>query len=426
MKKFNIISLGCAKNLVDSEILLGGLKETQLSITDNPDEADTIIVNTCGFLDIAREESIETILQAAELKKKGNLKELVVMGCLSERYPKELSKDIPEIDQIFGSNDHRQIISFLSGKEFKKDDPSFFRSIMTPNHYAYLKIAEGCDNGCSFCSIPIMRGLQKSRSIPAIMEEAERLASNGVKELLVIAQDSTSYGWDLEKKVYLSDLITELNTINEIEWIRIHYAHPAHLSKRIINSISQSEKVCNYLDMPIQHASDKMLKKMRRGLGNKGIRARINKLKQEIPNIALRTTLIVGHPGETEEDFNILRNFVEEIRFDRLGIFTYSEEEGTLAANLKDEIPREVKDDRKNMLLDIQHEISLEKNESYLGKNIKVLVDKTGDSLSVGRTEFDSPEIDNIVHIENKVDTGKFVNVKIERVNEYELIGKII
>lgn len=426
MKKFNIISLGCAKNLVDSEILLGGLKETQLSITENPEEADTIIVNTCGFLDIAREESIETILQAAELKKNGNLKELVVMGCLSERYPKELRKDIPEIDQIFGSNDHSQIISFLSGKEFKKDDPSFFRSIMTPNHYAYLKIAEGCDNGCSFCSIPIMRGLQKSRSIPAIMEEAERLASNGVKELLVIAQDSTSYGWDLEKKVYLSDLIVELNTIKEIEWIRLHYAHPAHLSKRIIKSISKSDKVCNYLDMPIQHASDKMLKNMRRGLGNRGIRARINKLKEEIPNIALRTTLIVGHPGETEEDFNILRNFVEEIRFDRLGIFTYSEEEGTLAAKLKDEIPREVKDDRKNMLLDIQHGISLEKNESYLGKNIKVLVDKTGDSISVGRTEFDSPEIDNIVHIENKVNTGKFVNVKIERVNEYELIGKII
>jgi ribosomal protein S12 methylthiotransferase len=426
MKKFNIISLGCAKNLVDSEILLGGLKETKLSITENPEEADTIIVNTCGFLDIAREESIETILQAAELKKKGKLKELVVMGCLSERYPQELSKDIPEIDQIFGSNDHSQIISFLSGKEFKKDDPSFFRSIMTPNHYAYLKIAEGCDNGCSFCSIPIMRGLQKSRSIPAIMEEAERLGSNGVKELLVIAQDSTSYGWDLEKKVYLSDLIAELNTVNEIEWIRVHYAHPAHLSKRIIKSISESEKVCNYLDMPIQHASDKMLKNMRRGLGNKGIRNRINKLREEIPNIALRTTLIVGHPGETEEDYNILREFIEEIRFDRLGIFTYSEEEGTLAANLKDEISRGVKDNRKNTLLDIQHEISLEKNESYIGKKIKVLVDKTGDNLSVGRTEFDSPEIDNIVHIKNKVKTGKFVNVQIESVNEYELIGKVV
>ncbi len=426
MKKFNLISLGCAKNLVDSEILLGGLKQSQLSITENPEEADTIIVNTCGFLDIAREESVETILQAAELKKKGNLKELVVMGCLSERYPQELSKDIPEIDQIFGSNDHRQIISFLSGKEFKKDDPSFFRSIMTPNHYAYLKIAEGCDNGCSFCSIPLMRGLQKSRTIPAIMEEAERLASNGTKELLVIAQDSTSYGWDLEEKVYLSDLLVELNTIKEIEWIRLHYAHPAHLSKKIIKSIADSEKVCKYVDMPVQHASDKMLKNMRRGLGNKGIRKRIKDLREKIPEVALRTTLIVGHPGEAEEDFNILKEFIEQIRFDRLGIFTYSEEEGTIAANLEDEIPREVKDQRKNMLLDIQHEISIEKNESFIGKTIKVLIDKSGDNLSVGRTEYDSPEIDNIVHVQSKVKEGEFVDVKIEKVNEYELIGSLV
>jgi ribosomal protein S12 methylthiotransferase len=426
MKKFNLISLGCAKNLVDSEILLGGLKQSQLSITENPEEADTIIVNTCGFLDIAREESVETILQAAELKKKGNLKELVVMGCLSERYPQELSKDIPEIDQIFGSNDHRQIISFLSGKEFKKDDPLFFRSIMTPNHYAYLKIAEGCDNGCSFCSIPLMRGLQKSRTIPAIMEEAERLASNGTKELLVIAQDSTSYGWDLEEKVYLSDLLVELNTIKEIEWIRLHYAHPAHLSKKIIKSIADSEKVCKYVDMPVQHASDKMLKNMRRGLGNKGIRKRIKDLREKIPEVALRTTLIVGHPGEAEEDFNILKEFIEQIRFDRLGIFTYSEEEGTIAANLEDEIPREVKDQRKNMLLDIQHEISIEKNESFIGKTIKVLVDKSGDNLSVGRTEYDSPEIDNIVHVQSKVKEGEFVDVKIEKVNEYELIGSLV
>ena len=423
IKKFNIISLGCAKNLVDSEILLGGLKKSQLSITNNPEEADSIIVNTCGFLDIAREESIETILQAAELKKTGNLKELVVMGCLSERYPDELGKDIPEIDRIFGSNDHRQIISFLSGKEFKKDDPLFFRSIMTPNHYAYLKIAEGCDNGCSFCSIPLMRGLQKSRTIPDIMKEAERLAENGTKELLVIAQDSTSYGWDLDKKVYLSDLLMELNTINDIEWIRVHYAHPAHLSKKIIKSMAASEKVCNYLDMPIQHASDKILKKMRRGLGSKGIQKRIENLKLEIPKIALRTTLIVGHPGETEDDFNILRDFIEQIKFDRLGVFTYSEEEGTLAAEYKDEISRKIKDDRKNTLLDIQHEISLEKNENFVGKTIRVLVDKEGEKTSVGRTEFDSPEIDNIVHIRGNVKEGSFINVKIEKVNEYELIG---
>ena len=425
-KTLNLISLGCAKNLVDSEILLGGLNKTDVTLTQNPEEADTIVVNTCGFLDIAREESVDTILQAAELKKAGNLKELVVMGCLSERYPDELKKEIPEVDRIFGSNDHRQIVSFLTGKEFAKDDPLFFRSLMTPNHYAYLKIAEGCDNGCSFCSIPLMRGLQKSRTIPAIMDEAERLVSNGTRELLVIAQDSTSYGWDLETKVYLSDLIRELNTINDLEWIRVHYAHPAHLSQRIIDAMAECDKVCNYLDMPIQHAADTILKSMRRGLGQDGIRDRIYRLRNAIPEIALRTTLIVGYPGETEDDFNSLRDFVEEIRFDRLGIFTYSEEEGTGAAVLDDNIPRQVKDDRKNLIQEIQHEISLDRNESFVGKTLKVLVDQEGENVSVGRTEFDSPEIDNIVHMQGQAEKGTFVNIKIESANEYELIGSLI
>ena len=425
-KTLNLISLGCAKNLVDSEILLGGLNKTDITLTHNPEEADTIVVNTCGFLDIAREESVDTILQAAELKKTGNLKELVVMGCLSERYPDELKKEIPEVDRIFGSNDHRQIVSFLTGKEFAKDDPLFFRSLMTPNHYAYLKIAEGCDNGCSFCSIPLMRGLQKSRTIPAIMDETERLVSNGTRELLVIAQDTTSYGWDLETKVYLSDLLRELNTINNLEWIRVHYAHPAHLSQRIIDAMADCDKVCNYLDMPIQHAADTILKSMKRGLGQDGIRNRINRLRSAIPEIAIRTTLIVGYPGETENDFNSLRGFVEEMKFDRLGIFTYSEEEGTGAAHLDDNIPRQVKDDRKNILLEIQHEISLDRNESFVGKTLKVLVDQEGENVSVGRTEYDSPEIDNIVHIQGKVDKGNFVRVKIESANEYELIGSIV
>ncbi len=425
-KTLNLISLGCAKNLVDSEILLGGLNKTDITLTHNPEEADTIVVNTCGFLDIAREESVDTILQAAELKKTGNLKELVVMGCLSERYPDELKKEIPEVDRIFGSNDHRQIVSFLTGKEFAKDDPLFFRSLMTPNHYAYLKIAEGCDNGCSFCSIPLMRGLQKSRTIPAIMDETERLVSNGTRELLVIAQDTTSYGWDLETKVYLSDLLRELNTINNLEWIRVHYAHPAHLSQRIIDAMAECDKVCNYLDMPIQHAVDTILKSMKRGLGQDGIRNRIHRLRSAIPEIAIRTTLIVGYPGETENDFNSLRDFVEEMKFDRLGIFTYSEEEGTGAAHLDDNIPRQVKDDRKNILLEIQHEISLDRNESFVGKTLKVLVDQEGENVSVGRTEYDSPEIDNIVHIQGKVDKGNFVRVKIESANEYELIGSII
>ena len=331
-KSVNLISLGCAKNLVDSEILLGGINQANLDIVKDPEDADTIIVNTCGFLDIAREESVNTILEAAELKNTGNLQELVVMGCLSERYPNEIKEEIPEIDRIFGSNDHRQIVSFLTGKDFSRDDPLFFRSLMTPKHYAYIKIAEGCNNGCTFCSIPIMRGLQKSRTIPAIMEEAERLAKNGTKELLVIAQDSTSYGYDLNEKVYLSDLIRELNTIKDVDWIRIHYAHPAYLSQKIIDAIAESDKVCNYLDMPIQHAADDILKSMRRDSSQKSIRNRISRLRNAVPDIALRTTLIVGYPGETEDHFQSLKNFIEEIKFDRLGIFTYSEEEGTAAA----------------------------------------------------------------------------------------------
>ena len=423
-KVVNIISLGCAKNLVDSEILLGGLHKSDVAVTDNPENADTIIINTCGFLDIAREESVDTILQAAELKKTGKPSELVVMGCLSERYPEELMSEVPDIDQIFGSNDHRQIISFLTGKDFSKDDPLFFRSLMTPNHYAYIKIAEGCDNGCSFCSIPIMRGLQKSRTIPAIMEEAIRLAENGTKELLVIAQDSTSYGWDLDQKVYLSDLLKNLNTVDGIEWIRVHYAHPAHLSQRIINSIADSDKVCNYLDMPVQHASDIILKSMKRGLNQQGIRDRINRLRDASPGIAIRTTLIVGYPGETEKDFNELFNFVKDIRFDRLGVFTYSEEEGTSAADLDDNIPQEVKNDRKNQIIELQHDISLARNESFIGKNIRVLVDQTENNIGIGRTEYDSPEIDNIVQIEGKVPRGQFVNVNVNGANEYELIGK--
>jgi len=423
-KVVNIISLGCAKNLVDSEILLGGLHKSDVAVTDNPENADTIIINTCGFLDIAREESIDTILQAAELKKTGRPSELVVMGCLSERYPEELTSEVPDIDQIFGSNDHRQIISFLTGKDFSKDDPLFFRSLMTPNHYAYIKIAEGCDNGCSFCSIPIMRGLQKSRTIPAIMDEAIRLAENGTKELLVIAQDSTSYGWDLDQKVYLSDLLKNLNRVDGIEWIRVHYAHPAHLSQRIIDSIADSDKVCNYLDMPVQHASDNILKSMKRGLNQQGIRDRINRLRDASPGIAIRTTLIVGYPGETEEDFTELFNFVKDIRFDRLGVFTYSEEEGTSAAHLDDNIPQEVKNDRKNQIIELQHDISLARNESFIGKNIRVLVDQTENNIGVGRTEYDSPEIDNIVQIEGKVSRGQFVNIIVNDANEYELIGK--
>ena len=425
MHKLNMISLGCAKALVDSEILLGGLKQNQVEIIKTPAGADTVVVNTCGFLDIAREESIETILQAAELKKSGYIEQLVVMGCLSERYPDELAKEIPEIDRIFGSNNHRDIVSFITGKEYAQDDPLFFRSLMTPNHYAYLKIAEGCDNGCSFCSIPIMRGLQKSRPIPAIVDEAQRLVEQGVKELLIIAQDSTSYGWDLEKKVYLSDLIYALDETlpDSVKWLRIHYAHPAHLSQRIIDAMAATDRVCNYLDMPIQHASDEMLKSMRRGLNQEGIRKRIAKLRSANPGIVLRTTLIVGYPGETEDEFNDLYDFVKEIRFDRLGVFTYSEEEGTLAASLEDNVTPELKDERKGIILDLQAGISAEKNQEFIGQTLKVLVDEIGETVSVGRTEFDSPEVDQVVHIKGVVEKGEFCQIQIENANEFELIG---
>lgn len=423
-QKLNLISLGCAKNLVDSEILLGGLKNSQFSITDEPEEADTIVVNTCGFLDMAREESVETILQAAELKKSGKLSQLVVMGCLSERYPTELAQEIPEVDRFFGSNDHRQIVSFLTDKEFARDDPLFLRSLLTPRHYAFLKIAEGCDNGCSFCSIPLMRGLQKSRTIPDIIEEAERLISNGVREILVIAQDTTSYGWDLPEKNYLSDLIYALDEMpKNLKWVRIHYAHPAHLSQRIIDAVGNSKKVCRYLDIPIQHASDPILKSMRRGLGQDGIRKKVENLRQAVPGIRLRTTVIVGYPGESENDFQELCDFVQEIRFDRLGIFTYSEEDGTLAAGLEDDVPRQVKDERKAVLQDIQSDISLEINQLMIGQTVPVLVDKVGEKHAVGRTEFDSPDIDNIVRINGSASPGEFVDVKINDANEFELIG---
>ena len=421
-QKLNFISLGCAKALVDSEKLIGALKNTNYDITDNPEDADTMVINTCGFIDMARQESIDTILQATELKKKGTLDRLVVMGCLSERYPKELSKDIPEVDYFFGSNDHVKIMQLLTGKEFSQDDPIFLRSILTPQHYAYIKIAEGCDNGCSFCSIPIMRGLQKSRSIDSIIWEAEKLSDQGVKELLIIAQDTTSYGWDLKPKQYLNNLVEELDRL-DFEWIRIHYAHPAHLSRKIIHSIADSNNVCSYLDMPIQHASDQILKSMRRGLNADGIKKRIQLLRDSVRDIKIRTTLIVGYPGETEEDFEKLCSFIEEVRFDRLGVFTYSEEEGTLAEALKDDIPQAVKNDRKAKIMDLQANISNENNQLMIGKELRVLVDDSGEKHSVGRTEFDSPEIDNIVNIGAKLEVGQFYNVKIQSANEFELIG---
>ena len=425
ISNINIVSLGCAKNLVDSEIMMGGFVKSGLNVVDEPENSDAILVNTCGFLDIAREESVNTILEAAELTKDSD-KKLIVMGCLSERYSTELQKEIPEVDRFFGTNDHNQILSYLTGKDFMKDDPAFFRSLLTPSHYAYLKIAEGCDNGCSFCSIPQMRGLQKSRSIEAIEAEAIRLVENGVKEILIIAQDTTSYGWDLKPKRYLGELLTVLDQIgDQLRWIRLHYAHPAHLSKKTMEAMASSKKVCKYLDIPIQHASDKILKSMKRGLNQEGIRKRLSLLREFIPEIRLRTTLIVGYPGETDDDFKEICDFVQEQQFDRLGIFTYSEEEGTTAAFLKDDIPREVKDERKEDLLSIQNDIMLEKNSSLVGKDLDVLIDKSGETVSVGRTEFDSPEVDHIVRVEGKQKAGDFLKVNITDYNEFELVGTV-
>ena len=425
-QKLHLISLGCAKNLVDSEILLGGLKHSKFDVIDEPDKADTIIVNTCGFLDIAREESVDTILQAAELKKSGIVKQLVVMGCLSERYPLELKEEIPEVDRFFGTNNHKQIASFLTGEEYGRDDPLFYRSLLTPSHYSYLKIAEGCDNGCSFCSIPIMRGLQKSRNLPEIIDETSHLVDSGVKEIMIIAQDTTTYGWDLSKKIYLSDLIYAMDQMdNAPDWIRIHYAHPAHLSQRIIDAITTSNRVCRYIDMPIQHASDTLLKSMRRGLNQDGIREKIQKLRTAIPDIRIRTTLIVGYPGETDKDFKTLTDFILEMKFDHLGVFTYSEEEGTVAAELEDNISRELKDERKAVIMDIQNNINYEKNSIMVGQTKKVIIDEVGETVAVGRTEYDSPEIDNIVRIDGKVTKGDFYNVNINNFNEYELIGSV-
>lgn len=426
MKQIYLLSLGCAKNLVDSEILIGGLKQSNFLITSKPDDADTIIINTCGFLDQAREESIDSIVEAVELKKTGKLQQLIVMGCLFERYPGQLKRELPEVDRFFGVNDHRQIVSFLTGKPFTKDDPLFWRSLLTPSHYAYLKIAEGCDNGCSFCSIPLMRGKQISRPVDAVVKEAERLVNNGVKELLVIAQDTTSYGWDLPEKTHLGNLMQRLDQIGKpLEWIRLHYAHPAHLSQKIIDSLAEMNKLCKYLDIPIQHASDKILKSMRRGLGKDGIRNRLNRIRQAIPDIRLRTTVIVGYPGETDGDFKELCDFIEEIQFDRLGIFTYSEEEGTIAENLNDNVPRQLKNDRKFQLQELQNSIMLEKNESLINSTMTVLIDEINDDYTIGRTEFDSPEVDNIVRVTGNTSIGKFENVLITDANEFELFGKV-
>lgn len=425
--KICMISLGCAKNLVDSEILIGGLKQEKYEIVQKSDDADILIVNTCGFLDTAREESVDVILQASKLRKANKVEKLIVMGCFSDRYAPQLRDEIPEVDEFFGTNDHAEVLSYLTGKSFTRDDPDYFRSLLTPNHYAYLKIAEGCDNGCSFCSIPIMRGLQKSQPVEWNVNEAQRLANSGVKELLIIAQDTTSYGWDLSTRSSLHDLLDEMDKVHGLEWIRLHYAHPAHLHREMIQRFSSLEKLIPYIDMPVQHGSDRMLKSMRRGLGSDGIKKRIEDLRQVNSDIALRTSIIVGFPGETDEEFKELYDFVEAIEFDRLGVFTYSEEEGTHGATLKDDVPSKVKTERMDAIMMLQQEINLRKNEALIGSRERVLIDfYSEDGMSIGRTYRDAPEVDNFVRIDGKLPIGEFVDIKITETYEYDIKGETL
>jgi len=430
-QKIHLISLGCAKALVDSEVLLGGLTSQDIKVTQEPENADAVIVNTCGFLEDARQESVDVILEAAQLKETHPDMQLVVMGCLPSRYENgELEEALPEVDRFFEEGKMPEVVQYLTGKPYMEFDPTYWRSLLTPDHYAYLKITEGCDNGCSFCSIPIMRGMQRSRTIDSLVAEAERLANQGVKELMIIGQDTTAYGWDLDEKVYLHDLLRELSGVRGLDWIRLHYAHPAHFSRKNIPVMAEADNICAYLDMPVQHASSRLLKHMRRGLDREGILNRIRKVREQIPNLALRTSLIVGYPTETEEEFQQLMQFVEEVKFDRLGVFTYSHEPGTVAHEYEDDVPGQVKYDRRDQIMLLQQDIMLEKNREKMGSTLKVLIDEYNQEAGEyrGRTEYDSPDVDGIVRIPGEsedAEIGEFYNVEITDANEYELFGTI-
>ena len=427
-KNISFVSLGCAKNLVDSEILIGGLKSEKYNLVDNIDKSDYVIINTCGFLDMAREESVDTILECAEYKRQGKVDKLIVMGCFSERYGDDLEKEIPEVDKFFGTSDHNEILSYITGKEHKKDDPNYFRSLLTPKHYAYLKIAEGCDNVCSFCSIPIMRGLQKSSTLENLLIESQNLADRGVKELLIIAQDTTTYGSDLMPKSSLHELMDVLDKVDGIAWIRLHYAHPSHLTKHMIERYGSLNKLIPYIDMPTQHGSDSMLKMMKRGLKSNGIKNRVELLRKINPDISIRTSMIVGFPNETDRDFRELCDFVQDVQFDRLGVFKYSEEDGTSAErDYQDNVPAHVKQQRYDELMLIQQKINYNKNQERIGKIETVLVDVVSDEgWSLARSYKDAPEIDNYVKINLKLKKGVFYNVLIKEAFEYDVVGEVI
>lgn len=419
--RINVVTLGCSKNIVDSEVLLGQLVRGKARIVDDVDDADIAVINTCGFIEAAKQESIDAIMEAIERKKDGRLKKVVVMGCLSERFAKELASEMPTVDAYFGSHHLDQVVREL-GIDFRAELLGE-RRLTTPSHYAYLKISEGCDNPCSFCAIPLMRGKHVSKPLEHIVLEARLLAEQGVKELIIIGQDTTYYGLDVDGQRRLDVLLRELVRVEGIEWVRLMYAYPTKFPKEILRVFKDSSKLCRYLDMPVQHVADDVLKSMRRGITGRTTRELLRTIKDSVPDIALRTTLIVGYPNESDDDFEQLCNFVEEMKFHRLGVFTYSQEEGTTAFDLGDPVPKEVKDERLGRIMEIQQQISEARNESLVGKELNVLIDRTEGEFMVGRTEWDAPEIDQEVFVRSQpgLKVGSFARVKVTEFAEYDL-----
>ena len=427
--KINVITLGCSKNVYDSEVLMGQLVANNMEVEheSEKDDSNIVVINTCGFIDNAKEESINTILEHAERKQAGEIDKLYVTGCLSERYKPDLEREITNVDQYFGTTDLPKLLKVL-GADYKHELLGE-RLTTTPKHYAYLKIAEGCDRPCSFCAIPLMRGKHRSTPIEKLVIEAKNLAKNGVKELILIAQDLTFYGLDIYKKRRLADLLIELAKVEEIEWIRLHYAFPTGFPQDVLDVIRENDKVCDYIDIPLQHINDEILKSMKRGTSHQKTDDLLKAFRQKVPNMAIRTSLIVGYPGETEERFQELRQWVQDTKFDRLGVFTYSHEENTSAHVLDDDISDEVKKARQEEIMDLQTHISWELNQEKIGKTFKVLFDRKEGDYFIGRTEFDSPDVDNEVLVkatETYIRMGDFANVLIEKTDHFDLYGVVV
>lgn len=419
--KINIVTLGCSKNLYDSEVLMGQLKANNKDVA-HEEEGNIVVINTCGFIENAKEESINTILDFVQRKEDGEVDKVFVTGCLSERYKPDLQKEIPNVDQYFGTRELPLLLKAL-GADYKKELVGE-RLSTTPQHFAYLKIAEGCDRPCSFCAIPLMRGGHKSTPIEDLITETKKLAAKGVKELLLIAQDLTYYGLDLYKKRALADLLKELVQVEGIEWIRLHYLFPTGFPEEVLDLIREEPKICAYIDIPLQHIADPVLKSMRRGTTKERTDKLLRLMREKVPGIAIRTTLIVGYPGETEEDFQVLKDWVKEMRFERLGVFTYSHEENTHAYNLVDDVPAAVKQARADEVMAIQQKISAEHNAAMVGNTYRVLIDRKEGDFFIGRTEFDSADVDNEVLVEAEyLPIGEFVQVEITGSEDYDLFG---